>query len=229
MTSLNNAKVNLIEGSVEWVESMLKFGKQNSYADKYTHDIFLPNAFSSSTLAFSIDKQVNMKLGIKEEFKKEAGMIVGEAVHEYLQGHLSDTYVINKEQRYIIPFEWKSLTAKDIIVISHPDAYSLDDRSLLELKTSMGKDANGRIGEHMKRQACFYWKIIQEKTGIDCDTRIVKIFADELMMKLGIVGWTALPDDKIIYSQDMINRAIETANILDVIYEKKGVPQQSTT
>ena len=165
-----------------------------------------------------------MKLGKKEEFRKEAGMIVGEAVHEYLQSKLSQGFVINKEQRYVIPFEWKSLTAKEIIVICHPDAYSLEDKSLLEIKTSFGEKANGSIGEYMKRQACFYWRLIDDKTGVDCDVRIDKIWGDEKMMKLGITGWTAMPEEKIIYSDDMINRAIETAKLLDVIYMEKGVP-----
>ena len=222
-------KSSFIEGSVEWAENILKFSKQNDYAMKYTRDIFLPNAFSSSTLAFSIDKQVNMKLGKKEEFRKEAGMIVGEAVHEYLQGKLSQDFVINKEHRYLVPFDWKSLTAREIIIICHPDSYSLEQRSLLELKTSFGKDAHGNIGEHAKRQACFYWRLISEKTGTDCDVRIIKIFGDEEMMKLGITGWTARPEEKLIYSDDMINRAIETAKLLDVIYLERGAPQQLTT
>jgi len=222
-------KYYITEGTKAWVEYVLKYSKKADYQNKYTKDILLPNAFSSSTLAYSVDKQIKTKIGEAEPFFKETSILIGDAIHDYLQSRLSSSYVKNDEFRYRIPFEWKSLESKEIIVISHPDSWSAREMNLIEYKTSVGLGASGHIAEYMLRQVAFYWLIIKEQIGIDVDARVVKIWGDETGMKLGITEHTLKPDEKIMYSKEMVARAIEAATDLDKIYLERGVPQQSTT
>jgi len=205
------------EGGKDWLLYQIR-RRGNDYSEKFTADIFLPNHFSSSTLTYSLEKQVAMKFGLKEPSNEKE--IAGQALHAWLQSKLSGTYTCDTEVRYRIPFQWKSIPYDEIVIIGHFDAASLIDKNLLEYKTSFGKDANGRIHEYQLRQVAFYWLALKEKTGIDVDCRVVKIWSNG--NEGGVTEHTLTPDEKAIYSTSLIDRAILCAQKLDDLYLAKG-------
>lgn len=210
------------EGSKSWVEWLLKYRKKE-YGEKFTRDIYKPNAFSSSTLAYSIDKQIKWKMGEPAEERTpedEGKMLVGEAIHAYLQSKLSKTFICDHELRVELPFEWRSMPKeKTILIICHPDAYSLEERQLIDFKTSFGAKSSPYISESMKRQVALYWWRLNEMMHIDCDMRITKLWNE------GVNEWTAKPDEKVDYSKEMMDRAFDCATRLDAEYLEKGVPK----
>ena len=235
----------ILEGSKAWVEWLIKF-RGHDYANKYTKDIYAPNAFSASTLAYSVDKQVNIKLE-REKVVPTEKMTAGEAMDLWLKSKLPPGYSIDPEIRLSIPFAWKNLPVKDVVIIGHPDAVDILKRNLLEFKTSFDAYANNKIHDYQIRQVAWYWLVIKKLTaapqdlnqfnsltpdtpniskaiveslrgvGIDCDARVTKIWSNG--NEGGTTEWTLKPEEKEMYAAQMIDNAIAAAIKLDKEYQ----------
>jgi hypothetical protein len=228
---------------VEW---LIRY-RGNDYANKYTKDIYAPNAFSSSVLVYSVEKQVNMKLE-KEKYVPTEKMTAGEAIDLWLKSKLPAGYSTDPEVRLSIPFQWKSLPVKDILIIGHPDAVDILKRNLLEFKTSYDANASPKIADYQVAQAAFYWLVIKKLTaapqdlaefnkitpdtsnisqaivnslkgvGIDCDCRVVKIWSNG--KEGGTSEWTLQPQEKERFAMQTIDNALAAASKLDVEYQR---------
>lgn len=174
-------------------------------------------------LSFSVTKQVNAKLGLKEKIPNTKAMFLGAAVHSHLQSELSEDFIKEREIWFSIPYAWKNLGFKEILISGHPDNYSIKKRSLIEYKTSLSDEADGDIHDHMKRQVAFYWLVLNRETGFDFSTRVVKLWLKTVGMgptgkpiqELQTSEWIATAEEKIKYSTEMVQRALEAASKLD--------------
>lgn len=217
------------EGGAKWVDWLVSGHPINK---KFGRQTYQTNAFSSSVLAFSIAKQVDSKLGLREKMPNDKAMFMGSAVHALLQAELDKSFIKEREIWFSIPYAWKNLNFKEILISGHPDAHN--QKSIIEYKTSFSDEADGEIRDYMRRQACLYWLILNRETGIDYQVKVVKVWLEitgvdptgKPIQKISTTEWIATAEDKIKYSTEMIQRALEAATKLDEALGQKILARQ---
>lgn len=176
-------------------------------------DISRLNHFSISTLAYSVDKQVEWKLGHKDSAGPNMLMFFGKSVHEYIQNRFHNTsYVEEGEVRYMLPYRWQFAPVSDIWLLGHIDMISHEEKTIIELKTSVFGKAGSDFSEYYYRQAGMYGKIMKDKTGVDYTVLIAR-----LNHSVQVVQVT--PEQQAQFSGQLIQRAYEAAQRLDYSYQ----------
>ncbi len=154
----------------EWLYDSL-FGPEYRRANPEIDEF---NTFSCSTLAYDIDKQVIWKTQVMEAEFAEVNffMLVGRAVHEYLQHRLPKTYATEQKLILEIPHKWVYAPFKSIKILGHIDAVDYMDKRMLEFKTTWSaKDATATY----MRQEGFYAQWMKMNFGKDFLPRIYRI------------------------------------------------------
>ena len=176
-------------------------------------DINRMNHFSISTLAYSVDKQVDWKLGHRDSVAPNTLMFFGKAVHEYVQRSFRDTsYVEEGEVRYMLPYKWQFAPVKDICLLGHMDMISHEERTIIEIKTSIYGKSDSEFSEYYFRQAGMYGKILKDKTDVDYKVLIVRINHSVQVVEV-------TPEQQSQFSGQLIQRAYEAAQRLDYAYQ----------
>jgi len=197
--------------------------------------------FSISSVAYKTDKQVDWKMGRKDGayiLPKPEGaeevinttMFDGRAIHEFIQKRFvekSEHWRTEIEVRLHIPYNWKNIDSREILLIGHCDLINVVSGEIMELKSSHRSDS---ITHYHELQAGTYSRIITDKIRKILnkpDFPLLNICVIKIGGDAG-VRTKALTEEEInnAYS-DMVQRCERCAKKLDEQYamvkEKLGI------
>ena len=100
----------------------------------------------------------------------------------------------------------------DIWLLGHIDLISHEEKTIIELKTSIYGKSGTDFSEYYYRQAGMYGKIMKEKTGADYNILIARFNHSIQVIEV-------TPEQQAQYSGQLIQRAYEAAQRLDYAYQ----------
>jgi hypothetical protein len=180
------------------------------YADLHP-SINARNVFSISTLAYSVEKQVEWKLkGEREGHYVNTRMWAGKAKHEYIQARLAsmrEGWHFEKEVAFGIPYTWQNWKLNGLVLLGHIDAIRYEPLEIFELKTS---DLNYKsVPEWAIRQAGAYGAVTLTQMR-----KMPKVYA--VMVNSDVIVKELTPAEVYQAGREIQDRAYEAAIKVDV-------------